>query len=616
MSAALPEIGEAGSKTRVVQGDLDMYVVRDATPFSNSSLRDGRQDRVRLHQPLPDIWLFKATGGQPAGMNTNGASASMASSTHANITAEWPSHTAKTPTFIVRVYGSQGSRGSQGSQGRRVLSCTSSGPGGRAVLDKSAPDHPAVLHRIMSDIMNTSGPYGRFVSKDMQAYGILNAWTRFAKAALPQLSESGQSGQSGQSSQSGGRGPRAPTATKPRRGRTAEPVADPLAAIRHLSWPVSATVHILKERKRVVILGDMHRSLRGACSPCEGPACMTINDLLHALVDYSTASATNLDVLIEHTLIPNTGRSAAVAREAKAYDDHIGSLWARMRQGVLSALSLDTVYGQHPGYIQEVVHEFRHLFLKPPPSVTAQGVRFHLGDGRVNTLLKTIGADLRGLVFGHTYAHTWDTTKDAAFRTFMKTYTSLDQFERVVRALCFSKAAITDMRQGDSLPDAMCTALRRHPLMNHGMYKAAKQFWKLQQPRDRASVTKFYERVLRPQQHSAIDALFRAMREASMKLPATDRVPDQLRIVLANIMLMYTMSLMDVYVVCRMLHYSQSQQAPGSTVVVYAGDYHAMHYRAFFTTYAIAKPSCTYGIAPKLDVREDVKRCVPLRNKC
>jgi hypothetical protein len=395
---------------------------------------------------------------------------------------------------------------------------------------------------------------------------------------------------------------------------------DPLHKVNRLSWPITATLHTdlnpkhkhklrtsssnVKTKRnalppavnRVLVLGDQHQSLRGTCKEpaCKEPACMTINQLVHGLVDWSLANGKHLDVFTEMQLVDDHAPRAKLLHAfEQGYGRRVGKWSARVRQRLLEWVKLDSIFGRHPGYIVEFVYEFRRQFLQPPPELVNKGIRFHYADARVNSLLRGFGADLRGIIFGGRPA---DRTE--AVRTFYATYASVKQIDDLMYALCFSKKLSKDVAKigvrfqgggaiktprsasADDQKRARTVAKPiKHPLIKDDTYKVAKQVAKLQAA-DRTLLQAFYKKELcNPSALGPSREL-----DAELKRHAQDPESPEARQFAIVLLLHKTLALMDVYLLARMVYYMRKQE-PGSTTVIYAGDAHADNYRVFLTQY-------------------------------
>jgi hypothetical protein len=384
---------------------------------------------------------------------------------------------------------------------------------------------------------------------------------------------------------------------------------DPLRQLERLSWPITASVHTSSRgQKRILILGDQHRSLRGACGSCEPPSCANVNELLHALIDWSAATGRDLDVFAEMRLVPERtrrGRAAQIRRMEKRYEENYGTWVARARQRILETVRLEWLFGKHPGYLVEVFYEFRHRFLHVRDQ--KDNARFHYADGRVETLMEKLNMDLFAL-----FRDDEQGSRLKATIKFYQTYESVKHLERVLLALCFSKRADVDIPKIMSTKKQARSAskirqIKHHPLIRNGMYKIAKQVHKLP-PAERSSLRKFakdllardilqlYSRQgddrkdnqLSPGTIAFLNEMhFKRLKESLLSLSGPDQDSSILKEAHAfaqSLLLAKTLVLMDVYLLARMLYYVR-RQAPGSTTVIFAGDIHAENYRDFIAMY-------------------------------
>lgn len=416
---------------------------------------------------------------------------------------------------------------------------------------------------------------------------------------------------------------------------TAAELRDPLAELKRLSWPITATVHVRPNGSRLLLIGDQHNSLRGTCSKGK-PGTRTVTQLLDELIDFSARAGTDLDVFTEMQLQLKTDPEGheehgdALLRQMEArYESGLGGWASRGRQKILEWMRLDTLFGRHPGFLLELMYEFRYAFLKPDPKLVARGVRFHYADARVNSILAILGADLRTVLFGSdgSAPMLYDSSKGDATRLLYQTYPSVAAVRQVMRALCFSTRLVQDVADAGLSGEVGAKAagnLASHPLItfrgrgesSSSFYKVAKQVAKLG-ANDARTVRRFYDGVLAPPITAAEEQAYASLRQQILSGEQGGDLPNA-RALAVHVLLRETLALMDCYLVARMVLYMR-QQRPGSTTVVYAGDLHVENYRNYFASYFVEHDRMEHSVCSRRDghvTRADlfsVDRCIDMR---
>lgn len=344
---------------------------------------------------------------------------------------------------------------------------------------------------------------------------------------------------------------------------------DPLAQLGRLSWPATASLHVDASARRVLVLGDVHQSLRKSCAACEHDAgCATVSALLRDLAHAALAAGTHLDVFAEVQLVSalRLSQREAALHVLSARRALLSSPMARLRRRALEAVGMDTVLGDHPGYLFRVFSDFKREFLAPSQAWVSSGVRFHLADARVDEVLALLALDVRGVLMagGQRAAPFGVATPERLSRAarMYAAYPTLADVDSAVERLCLGRLGARGLEG----------RLRAHPLVSpDGRYKTSKQVAKLA-PADRAHVEAFFRGSLLPPAPAEAERHYARVRDGgdarAMYLFA------------CHVLLARTLPVMDVYLLARLVHYVR-RQPPGSTTVVYAGERHAQAYRAF-----------------------------------
>ena len=393
------------------------------------------------------------------------------------------------------------------------------------------------------------------------------------------------------------------------------PPPPPLKGVETLSWPISATLHEVRvsgRRQTVLVLGDQHRSLRGACAPraCVKPKCMDLVALIRALAARAQLSNTALDVYLEMQL----GMSLAFVD--RHWRPAVEPFLARLRQRLTEWLHVDALFGRHPGYLYEVAMAFRReTFLSPKtpgprppegegaeaPELPRAWVRFHAADARADPLLEALRVPLRSFNVVRSIVSPSKPTTPA--QEICEAYGTRERLRAAMIALCFDADPLEYFR-------------RNHPSVHERLTSAAPS-----RPAYRSTMSAL-DLALAPSRafHSVGDrraqALIRhvcgagaAASSAKAELPPT-AYPT------LHISVEETLRVMDVYLLSTLL--ARLGKAPRDSVaVVFVGNAHADNYRRFLELLSRKKRSGPPSKPKKSSWRRlfEVPRCVPVEKR-
>jgi hypothetical protein len=86
-------------------------------------------------------------------------------------------------------------------------------------------------------------------------------------------------------------------------------ISDPLVSLKRISNPYSVGLY-KKDKKRILLLGDLHLPNLKECKSCKRPTCSTYLGIINDLDKYHKSNGTNLDVFIE-VVAPEYSKSLA-----------------------------------------------------------------------------------------------------------------------------------------------------------------------------------------------------------------------------------------------------------------------------------------------------------------
>ena len=329
---------------------------------------------------------------------------------------------------------------------------------------------------------------------------------------------------------------------------------DPLLLVDRLSNPAQVWF-FTKNKKRILLLGDIHTEQILECAFCEAPICLDYTTLLLALERYHKESNTDLDVFIE----------MFAPEHSKSYANRL-SLAASTLGGRLYRL----LRGTSLNLIETRTRLLPKLFFHKDSQGIGQ--RFHYFDFRETGVFKHYGLDVQRY-FG-------DVSEDAMQKysdEFIKRYPTKQSIRKLTHTLLFSTVSKTFKNRSN---------------LSHGKTRMAKQITKLT-PSD--------TRLIRSFSNSELELLFKL----NYKLPMYT----------FTFILDYMTFLTDIYALARFLRFFK-RQVPGSTSVFLAGLSHTERYARFLKKWSATELFTSFPVNKQTQTYEHSK-CVPvdLKNK-
>ena len=209
-------------------------------------------------------------------------------------------------------------------------------------------------------------------------------------------------------------------------------ISDPLVSLKRISNPYSVGLY-KKDKKRILLLGDLHLPNVKECKSCERPTCSTYLGIINDLDKYHKTNGTNLDVFIE-VVAPDNSKSIASKIAASSYT-YSNSFLLKPLHLIKTRTSLINKLYFHN---------------------SDENIRYHYIDLRFSSIFKKNGFDIIKLI-----------QYDSKYLEYFKErYPSKQKIISVVKDLCFG--APFDPK------------FKPRSYLNNGKTKIAKQFYKLQ----------------------------------------------------------------------------------------------------------------------------------------